>query len=149
VGIVVAPGATREEEGGGRRYDKGERRNKHVGRGPDPVIEFDDSEPKKWVGKCPSTLTEADRARLLNEAIAAPNGDRDLPVPKKLYVVHEGAIYEAQTSDRGRTYHGYPYKGKLAGAILRKLAETAERKGCSNLFEKWVKEHIERHGART
>jgi hypothetical protein len=131
-----------------RRYDKGERRYKHVGKGAQPVIEFDDSEPKKWVGKCPATLSEADRAGLLNEAITAPNGDRDLPVPKKLYVVHQGAIYEAQTSDRGRTYHGYPYKGKLPGAILVELSAMADEKGCSDLFAAWVEAHIERHGAR-
>lgn len=130
-----------------RRYDKGERRFKHVGKGPEPVIEFDDSQPKKWVGKCPNTLSGEDRTNLLKEAIAAPNGDRDLAVPKKLYVVHEGAIYEAQTSDHGRTYHGYPYKGKLSGTILKALADMAERKECKDLFEKWVKEYVERHGA--
>jgi hypothetical protein len=53
-----------------RLYDKGERRFKHVGRGKEPVIEFDDSQPKKWVGKCPSTLSEEDQSNLLNEAIA-------------------------------------------------------------------------------
>ena len=129
-----------------RRYDKGERRYKHVGKGPVPTIEFVGSDPKRWIGKCPSTLSEADRARLLNEAVAASNGDRESPVPKKLYVVHDGAIYEAQTSDRGRTYHGYPYKGKLAGAILEALARMAESKACSRAFDAWVKLHIERHG---
>ena len=138
---------TKEGQEPKRRYDRGERRFKHVGKDPDPIIEFDDSEPKKWVGKCPSTLSEADRSRLLNEAVAAPNGDRELPVPKRVYVVHNGAIYEAQTSDRGRTYHGYPYKGKLSASILKALAEMAGRKKCFDLFEKWVKEHIERHGA--
>ena len=137
-----------EDEGEARRrYDKGERRFKHVGTGPEPIIEFDDSEPKKWVGKCPNTLSDEDRRKLLHEAIAAPNGDRDLPVPKKLYVVHEGAVYEAQTSDHGRTYHGYPYKGKLSRTLLQALAEMAERKKCRDPFEKWVNEHVERHGA--
>jgi hypothetical protein len=131
-----------------RRYDKGERRYKHVAKGSQPGIDFDQSDPKKWVGKCPSTLSQADQIRLLNEAVAAPNGDRDLPVAKKLYVVHEGAIYEAQTSDRGRTYHGYPYKGKLSGAILEELSAMAERKGCSDEFAIWVKTYIERHGGR-
>ena len=130
-----------------RLYDKGERRFKHVGKRKVPVIEFDDSQPKKWVGKCPSTLSEVDRTDLLNRAIAAPNGDRELPVPKKLYAVHNGAIYEAQTSDQGRSYHGYPYKGKLSASILKKLAKMANDEGCSDPFEKWVDEHIERHGA--
>lgn len=88
--------AAKKDDEKKRRYDKGERRFKHVGKGAHPVIEFDDSEPRKWIGKCPSTLSEADRTTLLNEAIGAPNGDRELSVPKRLYVVHEGAIYEAK-----------------------------------------------------
>lgn len=144
---MAATGAAKKDDQPKRRYDKGERRFKHVGKGAQPVIEFDDSEPRKWVGECPSTLSEADRITLLNEAIGAPNGDRELPVAKRLYVVHEGAIYEAQTSDRGGTYHGYPYKGKLAASILKQLAKMAEQKQCTDLFDKWVKEHIERHGA--
>lgn len=129
-------------------YDKGERRFKHVGRGSEPTIEFDASDPKKWVGKCPATLGQVDRERLLNEAVAAPNGDRDLGVPKKLYVVHDGAIYEAQTSDRGGSYHGYPYKGKLSGALLRALREMAEEKKCLDTFEDWRRRYIELHGPR-
>jgi hypothetical protein len=131
-----------------RLYDKGERRFKHVGTGSDPVIEFDSHDPKKWIGKCPSTLSQADRERLLNEAIPAPNGDRELSVPKKLYVVHEGAIYEAQTSDHGGSYHGYPYKGKLSGAIVDGLRKMAVQKRCLAAFEGWVKLYIELHGPR-
>src|SRR5580704_6035075 len=131
-----------------REYDKGERRFKHVAKGPLPVIEFDDGNPKKWVGKCPSTLAEADRKRLLDEAIAAPNGDRELEAPKKLYVVHEGAVYEAQTSDHGRTYHGYPYKGRLSDNIHERLRTMASEKVCLELFDAWVKKHIEIHGSR-
>ncbi|MGU3422926.1 hypothetical protein [Methylobacterium sp. D54C] len=97
-----------------RNYDKGERRFKHVGRDPWPHIQFDDHDPKKWIGKCPSNLSAVDRDRLLNEAVAAGNGDRELAVPRRLYAVHDGAIYEAQTSDGGMSYHGYPYRGKLA-----------------------------------
>jgi len=119
-----------------------------VGKGPEPTIALDDGNPKKWVGRCPSTLTQSDCERLLNEAVAAPNGDRDVPVPKKLYVVHNGAIYEAQTSDHGGSYHGYPYKGKLSGMILQSLRRMAEDKKCAEAFEDWVKRYIELHGPR-
>jgi hypothetical protein len=129
-----------------RKYDKGERRFKHVGRGSMATIELDDSHPKKWIGKCPSTLNDADRERLLREAITAPNGDRELSAPKKLYVVHDGAIYEAQTSDHGRTYHGYPYKGRLSQDLLRSLRSMATSKGSLEAFEAWVKRHIEIQG---
>jgi hypothetical protein len=129
-----------------RRYDKGERRFKHVGKGPEPMIERDNGKPKRKIGKCPSTVLEPERTRLLNEAIAAPNGDRELDCPKTLYVVHEGAIYEAETSDGGVSYHGYPYEGRLSGAILTRLEKMAEQKNCLRSFKAWVKKHITRHG---
>ncbi len=134
---------------GRRRYDKGERRFKHVGTGPEPVIAFEGGDPKMWIGKCPSTLTEADHERLLNEAISASNDDRDLAPPKKVYVVHEGAVYEAQTSDRGRSYHGYPYRGKLSSRLITELRAMARRKSCLEAFEEWLKNHIEPHGRRS
>jgi hypothetical protein len=132
-----------------RKYDKGERRFKHVGKSSQPEIEFDDSNPKKWVGKCPSTLGEKDRECLLNEAIPGSNGDRDLVAPKKVYVVHEGAVYEAQTSDRGCSYHGYPYRGKLSKNLIVELQAMADRKHCRETFDAWVKKHIESHGSLT
>lgn len=129
-----------------RNYDKGERRFKHVGKRDEPYIEMDDGNPKKWVGKCPANLNQEDRTKLLNEAIGIHNVDSDLPVPHRLYVVHKGAIYEAQTSDWGRTYHGYPYKGGLSRAILGRLEEMAKEKGCLEDFNEWVKRHIKPHG---
>jgi hypothetical protein len=136
------------EGGTKRKYDKGERRFKHVGKDAYPIIEFDNGDPKKWIGKCPCDLSEAERDRLLNEAVAAPNGDRELSAPKRLYAVHEGAIYEAQTSDGGVTYHGYPYRGKLSNPILTKLERLADQNGCADAFRAWVKKHITRHGER-
>jgi hypothetical protein len=79
---MAAAEQKRPREDKKRHYDKGERRFKHVGRGPDPVIDFDDSQPKKWVGKCPSTLSEVDRRNLLNEAIAAPTATENSPLPR-------------------------------------------------------------------
>jgi len=129
-----------------RRYDKGERRHKHVGRGSEPEIEFVPGNPRMWIGKCPATFAPDDHIRLVNEAIPESNGDRELPFPKKLYAVHAGAIYEGQTSDRGKSYHGYPYRGKLAGSLLDTLRGVAVEKGCEKEFEFWVKRHIEVHG---
>jgi hypothetical protein len=126
-----------------RQYDKGERRYKHVGKGPSPEIEFNSSNPRMWIGKCPSTLTSDNHRRLLNEAIPGHNGDRDLPFPKKLYAVHEGAIYEGQTSDRGKSYHGYPYRGKLPRRMVEALRTAALKKRCADEFDLWVKKHIE------
>jgi hypothetical protein len=127
----------------GRAYDKGERRFKHVGKGPKPYIEFDARQPRKWVGKCPDAIPDSKKKELLNRAIAAPNGDRDVDFVKRLHVVHEGAIYEAQTSDAGRSYHAYPYKGRLSSSLLRELEEMAIEEGTVQGFRDWVGKHIE------
>jgi len=82
------------------------------------------------------------REALLNEAIAAPNGDREATYTKYLYAVHEGAIYEARTSDAGQTYHGFPYRGLLGKAIVDKLRVKAEEKKCLQEFNRWVKDYI-------
>lgn len=75
-----------------RRYDKGERRHKHVGKGVEPEIQFVSGNPRMWIGKCPGALTHDDHVRLVNEAIPANNGDREISFPKKVYAVHEGAV---------------------------------------------------------
>ena len=126
-----------------RKYDKGERRFKHVGKGPEPYIEFDEGQPRKWVGKCPDTIPDAKKKELLNAAIAAPNGDRDVDYVKQLYVVHEGAIYEARTSDAGHSYHAYPYKGRLSRSILQKLEAMAVTENTVQAFKAWISNYIE------
>lgn len=130
-----------------RRYDKGERRYKHVGQTAEPEIEFISGNPRMWVGKCPNTLSHDDHVRLVNEAIAGRNGDREVSFHKKLYTVHHGAIYEAQTTDQGKSYHGYPYRGKLAQRLINALRDIAVGKACEQSFDSWVKRHIEVHGA--
>ena len=131
-----------------RRYDKGERRFKHVGTSDEPVIEFDKKIPQKWIGKCPRGLEEK-AEEILRTAIPAPKGGRDVDYDKVLHAVHDGAIYEAQTSDGGASYHGYPYRGKLSGRSIEALRDMATTKGCLDSFEAWVKKHIVRHGVRS
>jgi hypothetical protein len=126
-----------------RRYDKGERRFKHVGSGEKPEFE---KGPRGVVGKCPATIPAEERDRLLNMAVPLSNGDRDLTSPKKIYAVYQGAVYEAQTSDYGRTYHAYPFRGKLSSAIIALLAKMADDEGCRPEFNTWVDNFITRHG---
>jgi hypothetical protein len=126
-----------------RRYDKGEKRFKHVGTGSEPEIQFVRNQPRRYVGKCPTGITAQVRTQLLEEALPAPAGDREIDYPKYLYVVHNGAIYEARTSDAGTTYHAYPYHGKLARRMLDDLRTMARQKNCLAAFEEWVRNHIQ------
>ena len=125
-----------------RKYDKGEKRFKHEGRGPRPEIQFSKRNPKVFVGLRPANMSVKLREGLLKEAIPAPSGDREIDYPKYLYVVHDGAIYEGRTSDAGVSYHGFPYRGKLSKELLKQLREMAKTKQCLELFEDWVKRHI-------
>ena len=129
-----------------RRYEKGERRFKHVGTKPVAEILFEDGNPKKSVGKCPTGISDTLKEGLLNDAIEGSNGDRDVEFPAKLYNVLDGAIYEARTSTRGYSYHGFPYRGKLAKSLLDMLEQKAESSGCYTEFRQWVKAHIQVHG---
>jgi hypothetical protein len=126
-----------------RKYDKGEKRFKHEGTGPEPEIQFFKNHPKRYVGKCPAGMSAELRTQLLNEAISAPAGDREIDYPKYLYTVHNGAIYEARTSDAGVSYHGFPYRGKLTRQLVDQLRIMAQGKKCLDAFEKWVKENIQ------
>ena len=126
-----------------RRYDKGERRFKHVGREPYAEIVFEDGNPKMAIGKCPNTLSPDDCEGLLEDAVAGPNGDRQIDFPKKLYTVQDGVIYEAQTTTGGASYHGYPFRGRLSRKLLRELEKMAGEKKCGTEFKAWVKLHIQ------
>jgi hypothetical protein len=126
-----------------RKYNKGEKRFKHEGTRFEPEIQFFKDSPKRFVGKCPAGMPADLRLQLLNQAVPAPIGDRDIDYPKYLYVVHEGAIYEARTSDAGTTYHAYPYRGKLSRQLVDQLRTMAKDKKCLDAFEKWVKNHIQ------
>jgi len=141
---AIVTGSAQDKDGvpSQRHYDKGERRFKHVGRETYPTIEFVDDNPKIAVGKCPNNLDTTACKAILADAISGPNGDRDLPFPKKLYAVHDGVIYEAQTTDWGKSYHGYPYHGRLPQKLLTRLREIAITRNCETEFENWVKRHI-------
>lgn len=129
-----------------RIYDKGERRHKHVGSNPFAEIVFEHDKPKRAIGKCPNDIGQTTREALLQEAIPAPNGDRDVDYPKTLYAVHDGVIYQAQTSDAGRSYHAYPYHGPLAGRLANALWLRTKGGHDERAFEVWVKAHVQVRG---
>ena len=125
-----------------RRYDKGERRYKHVGLTSCAEIVFEGGNPKKAVGKCPNTIDAEQRQAILDAAVASANGDRMLDVPKPLYAVYRGVVYEAQTSDAGWSYHGYPYHGDLSAGLIAVLRLRADDSGFEAEFDAWVTAHI-------
>ena len=131
-----------------RCYDKGERRHKHVHSAPEPCFVVEHGNPKRVIGKCPRGMSAMLLDRLINEAIPPAEDLSGGVFHKRLYVVHDGAVYETMSSDRGRSYHGYPYRGRLSSSTIGALRRMAAAKGCLDGFERWVDEHIEPHGRR-
>jgi hypothetical protein len=123
-----------------RVYDKGEGRFKHVGRNPFPEIVLNNGNPKKPIGKCPNNISDTERQLLLDRAIPWPEGDDEKPV--NLYAVHQGAVYEAMSSDNGATWHGYPFAGSLSSRLVEKLRGRAEEIGCGEGFKDWERNHL-------
>ncbi len=111
-----------------------------------PEIVYESGLPKYAIGKCPRAIPDAIKTQLLQEAIPASNGDREMGWPKRLHVVHEGAIYRAETTDAGRSYHAFPYAGKLGKSLVDELSQMADRKVCRKEFDKWVAKYIKLQG---
>lgn len=125
-----------------RKYDKGEGRTKHVGNKPLPYFKRIGDSPKHYIGICPNNVSDEVKSKLLNDAVTAKNGDREIAVPKRLYNVHLGAIYEAQTSDGGTSYHAYPYRGTLPRHLIAKLLDKAIEEKSETEFKAWCKSYI-------
>lgn len=131
-----------------RKYDKGERRTKHVS--SSPVAEFRSSggNPNRLIGKCPAGMSASLLDKLVNEAIPVANAQPNLAFHKKIYVVHEGVVYEAQSSDQGTSYHGYPFSGRLPSAVITELEAMAVRKNCLKDVKDWMKKYVKAHGRK-
>lgn len=142
----MLPVTDEPEQAARRRYEKGVERHKHVGKTDQPEIVYRNDVPKHALGRCPNNISDERKEELLKEAIPAANGDREVSYPKRLHVVHEGAIYRAETSTAGRSYHAFPYAGKLGKALVAELRTMAREKDCLAEFDKWVAKHIELHG---
>lgn len=89
-------------------------------------------------------MPDEHKLTLLERAIPyLTNPPYSLDFPKRLFVVDDdGTIYAGQTSEAGKSYHGYPYAGPMGPRLLRGLREQAQRLNCEAQFNKWVKAHI-------
>ncbi|SDG66503.1 hypothetical protein [Roseospirillum parvum] len=134
-------------------YDPGERRTKHKGNNHEPEFV---RQGNGLIGKCPRTIDAGLAEGLLKNGIAHYPGEdevartdpRGRPCPRRVFNVHEGAIYVAHpTRAEAGTFHGYPFdqqgdpKRGIPRAILRQLRERAEAQGHLRAFQEWVDQH--------
>jgi hypothetical protein len=119
-----------------RIYDKGENRKKHQGTSREARIVHEDG---KEVGKCPKGFSLEAAQKLLVEGAIEERKSRQPDVPFRLWNVHNGVVYQARTSDSGRTWHGWSVGAShIPCKIRRQLEDRAIDLEEAHLLKEWL-----------
>jgi hypothetical protein len=119
------------------KYDPGEHRFKHKNwRG-----EHFNAEAGRPVGQCPPEFHQVSElaGRLLNDGIPWNNPGDKRATPHYVYNVYKGVVYEATRTEPGKSYHGYPFRGRLPRVVLTRLEAIAEAQGCLHQMRRWLR----------
>lgn len=119
-------------------YDPGEGRFKHRWKNDYPGFE---GSPQAPVGKCPSGITPERAQQLLDDGIAYYEDATAAGLPEAIYNVFHGVPYETAPTERGKSFHGFPWRGKMPSRIRQQLATRAETEGYGREFRAWIREH--------
>jgi hypothetical protein len=99
----------------------------------------------EYVGKCPKDISVAEAHKLLAKAI--PYGELPDGHPKCFFAVHRGVPYTTKWTHRGQDVHGFPWRFREPGGMPRsvrtKLRAWAEKDGCAEVFDRWMKRYGE------
>jgi hypothetical protein len=129
-------------------YERGDHRRKHCWGNDRADFVFQSG---VLVGKCPKSITDRIAEQVLNSAVAEPDpfvvpGRVPDTWPKRLYGVYKGVIYEAVPTQPGKSYHGYPWRGRegrgpLPEEVVNTLRELARAENHLEEFERWLSEY--------
>jgi hypothetical protein len=121
------------------KYDKGENRPKH--QGTDRAARIVDKYGEE-VGECPRGFSLHAAQKLLDDAIEE-HRSRQPDVPFRLWSYHDGAVYQARTSDGGMTWHGWPVQGsRIPDNIRRQLDGQADALGERSRLNQWLRKRF-------
>lgn len=123
-------------------YDPAEHRIKHCS--AEPLASFDEN-GSGVISKCPSTLSKVDAQALLQNGVPDMDDLQD-GHPKRIYAVYDGVVYQAVPTILGKSYHGYPWRGRpghnrLPRFVKRELERRASEQGCLKKFKDWMKQY--------
>lgn len=125
------------------KYERGEGRHKHRWKNDYAGFQPGDKGP---VGKCPKSIDETTAQKILNNGVQYYQSQEDT-IPEKIYSVYRGVVYELVPTQPGISWHGYPWRGDLAGRaplprwIKRQLETKARESGCLDEYESWMKNY--------
>ena len=96
------------------------------------------------IGKCPSGMTIEEATTLINDGIpwTNPHSDHDEDWPENIYVVHDGNVYRAVPTRRGRSYHGFPAQRRVPRRLKDKILQRARNLGCEVEIKRWMRTHM-------
>ena len=123
-------------------YERGEGRYKHVWKKQEAGFE---PSPRGPIGKCDSRIDQTIAEQLLKNGIVEddpvrlPSGLGPQVHPEKIFNIYKGVPYVAVPTQPGKSYHGYPFRGRMTRSVERKLRDRATNAGVVRLFDKWMK----------
>jgi hypothetical protein len=98
------------------------------------------------IGKCPVSPTNDKAAALLNDGIPWANPRVSGNHPDRIYVVHDGVVYRATSTNAGRSYHGFPELPRrlreLDKKVKRQILERAASLGQEAAVRAWFERDV-------
>jgi hypothetical protein len=120
-------------------YERGEGRSKHRW-----IHDWAGFLPRKRgpIGKCHSSITEAIAQELLRSGFPATSPyDDSSSDPIEIYNIYRGVPYVAVITQPGKSYHGYPWSGRMPASIRQQLRLRAVEDGTVKVFDRWLQQH--------
>lgn len=97
---------------------------------------------ERLVGKCPSDLSNEDAERLLNEGIPEIAARPRVDYPARIWAIHDGVLYKARPTNRGKSYHGCPASPdefeRLDDDMRDAILQRARELGQERELRKWL-----------
>lgn len=119
-------------------YERGEGRFKH--RWSRDQAGFTRTHPP--IGKCHRSITPEIALTLLRSGTFEPSIYEDAPAtPDVIYNVYRGIPYVAVPTESGKSYHGYPWAGRMSATMRDELRARAVQQGKRKEFDRWLTDH--------
>jgi hypothetical protein len=61
--------------------------------------------------------------------------------PDEIYNIYRGVPYVAVPTQPGKSYHGYPWRGRMSATMRERLRARAEAEGTGREFDQWLKQY--------